>query len=112
MGRANSATSIARPRWSQPSERRAPPTMARYRSRTRATRRRPRSDTRCRCEAPLLLRRAGHRRGTSAHIVAPPKAAEPLAEIVEVNEHHRRRIERQHLTDDQPADDGDAKRMA
>jgi hypothetical protein len=41
-----------------------------------------------------------------------PKAFNPESRAVEVEVHDWSRIERQHLADDQPADDGDAQRPA
>src|SRR5579863_1274251 len=55
---------------------------------------------------------AGERRGAGAHIVAAPQALEPFAEIVEVEEDDRGRVEGQRLRDDEPADDGDPQRVA
>ena len=54
----------------------------------------------------------GHRRGAVAEVVAAPEAPEPFTEIVQVDEDDRCRVQRQHLTDDEPADDGDAQRVA
>ena len=51
------------------------------------------------------LSRAGEPRWVDAQIILVPESPEPFAERIEINEHHRRGIQRQGLTDDQAADD-------
>src|ERR1700733_6778112 len=58
------------------------------------------------------LGRARHRRGVVAQIVPAPQTRQPLPEIVQIDENHRGRVQRQRLTDDQPADDRDPERVA
>ena len=74
-------------RWSRPSGPRAPPTTARYRSRTRAPRRRSPAATPCRSKCGAgpagvtRLPRASHRRGAGAQVVAAPQALSHLPKL-------------------------------
>src|SRR5690349_4448164 len=43
---------------------------------------------------------------------APAYTVPPVLELVKVEIHHRRRVQRQHLADDQPTDDRNAERAA
>src|ERR1700756_5232192 len=49
-------------------------------------------------------------RGTG--VQARPQAAAPSPETIQIQIHHGRRVERQHLADDEPAYDRDTERLA